>query len=148
MLNYTGISREMITEALVGRKVFDVRGWREQDETPPFGTVVSGNQQQSVVWVVFSPLEEPKRYAITNLMLVKQDMNLAKTMKWSGKTLGALEKFCEQVRVEGGDEDTALNPDRAEHVAIVVKLPLATKPEGDKTQLIGDGRVVGEVASS
>lgn len=130
MLNYTGISREMITEALVGRKVFDARNWRENDETPPFGTVVSGNQQQSIVWVVFGPFDEPKKYPITSLMLVKQDMRLTKTMKWSGKTLGALEKFVEQVRVEGGDEDTALNPGKPEHIGIVVELPLTTKVEG------------------
>lgn len=131
MLSYTGITREMITEALVGRKVFDARNWRdEHDETPPFGTVVSGNQQQSIVWVVFGPFDEPKRHQITSLMLVKEDMRITKDMRWSGKTLGALEKFCEQVRVEGGDEDTALNPDRAEHIAISVRLLLATKSDG------------------
>jgi hypothetical protein len=118
----------MVAESLVGRKVIRANQVDDVAE-PPQGKVVSVNQDRFHVWVLWPfGKGDPHRHPFRELMLVKEDMGLTKTMKWSGKTLGALEKFVEQVRVEGGDEDTVLNPGKPEHVGIVVELPLATKP--------------------
>ena len=127
-MKYKRITQDSITESLVGKKVFRIEDFRDEDTIPPTGLVVSGNQQRGILWVVWAPMMDPRQHRTQELALLDEDGLLTKTMKFSGKTFGALEKFCEQVRVEGGDEDTKLNPDRMEHVAIKVELPLATKP--------------------
>lgn len=146
MLEYVGITREMISETIVGRKVFRTEE-ANRDENPRLGTVVAGNIQTGTLWVSFDRLEDPVRLQINRLYLVKNEMKLEKAMSWAGKTLGSLEKFIEQLRVEGGDEDTVLNPQKPEHLHIAVALPLATNSIGDKTRLIADDKVVGEVSS-
>jgi hypothetical protein len=147
--DYTDLGRTAITPALVGKKVVRLRDLRAEDDDPDLGKVVAGNQTTGMVWVSWQWDKDPTRHSCSDLMLVKDEMRLTKDMRWSGKTLGSLEKFVEQVHVEGGDYDTVLNPDKPEHVAISVRLPLATKPyDSDKTQLLGDGKIVGEVPSS
>lgn len=127
--HYTPLTRTMITSGLVGKKV--VRLDRTDEANPVEYTVVTGNQQTGYVWVTDGTGADPVRFQATALALTDYPGELTKTMKWHGKTLGALEKFCEQARVEGGDDDTKLNPDDLKHVALVVRLPLATKPQVD-----------------
>lgn len=124
-LTYTNITREMITEALVGRKVF-LASAADREETPNFGHVIAGNYQRSTLWVAWGPRRDPEQHPIARLYLVKDDMAIGKEMRWHGKTLGALEKFVEQARVEGADEDTILNTAKGDHVHISITLPLAT----------------------
>jgi len=135
-LSYTGISKEMLTPDIVGRKVFRRATSSDLvDDDPQLGRVVAYTNQDGRLYVVWEPGQPPTPFRVTELMLVKEEMRLTKTMKWSGKTLGSLEKFVEQVQVEGGDYDTVLNPGKHEHVAIVVELPLATDTSSIQAKL-------------
>jgi hypothetical protein len=147
--DYDELRREAITQSLLGKKVVRRRDMLAENDDPDMGRVVAGNQTSGMVWVSWQWDKDPSRHSYMDLFLIKDEMRLTKDMRWSGKTLGALERFLDQVKVEGGSYDTVLNPDKHEHIAIAVRLPLATKPyDSDKTQLIGDGKVVGEVPSS
>lgn len=126
-LTYSGISKDMLRPELIGRKVFRrATSSNLVDEDPKLGRVVAYDNRDERIYVVWNIGDMPHHFRVTDLMLVKDDMGLTKTLKWSGKTLGALEKFVDQVQVEGGNYDTVLNPGKHEHIGIMVELPLAT----------------------
>lgn len=116
---------EKVSQDLVGKKV--VRSNYEGDE-PMMGEIYSADRTH--FYILWQGQGTPTRHTRHELMLAV-DLNeaMTKTLKWSGKTVGELEKFLRQVRREGGDEKTALNPGRQEHVGLLVLLPLATDEE-------------------
>lgn len=125
---YVHISRDMLTEEIVGKKV--IASDRGEEDNPPTGLVVACNGTRGTVWVTWNPMVDPERLHASALLLVKvAPMKLDKEMRFAGKTLGSLEKFVEQAYVEGADYNTILNPGKFEHVAFMVRLPLATKSD-------------------
>ena len=138
---YVNLSRDMIDERLVGKDV--IRGdVSTLSENPPMGKVVSGNRTSGYIWVSWSPTSDPERFPFSKLMLVSYDRSTTKTMKYSGKDIASVERFCRNVRAEGGGGNTMLNPHKMEYVSFQVQLPVATdKP--DRVDLLADDVVAG-----